>query len=215
MPSTPQSPTLIISEIFHSIQGETTLAGWPCFFVRLSGCNLNCDWCDTPQAHSPGQTLTLDEIERRLLTFPSCQLVAITGGEPMMQAGVVALAESLCGRNYRLQLFTNGRYDLSRLPKGVSRIVDIKPPSSGECVDELPALGKLNPRDEVKVCIANREDYDWALETVLKHQLVELLPVSFSPVWGTIDASQLAKWILDDGLPIRLNVQLHKLIWLK
>ncbi|MDX9720951.1 MAG: radical SAM protein [Myxococcota bacterium] len=205
---------LKVSEIFYSLQGEGSRAGWPCLFVRLTGCNLRCDWCDTAHAWEGGGVMSIEQIEARLRTYPSCPLVAITGGEPLLQSGCIPLMERLLERGYQLVLFTNNSMDLSRVPKQVRKVVDLKAPSSLEVERNLWSnCALLRPTDEVKCVIADREDYEWAVEKLLEQQLLDLLDVSMTPLQPDLEASLLAKWILDDGLPIRLNLQLHKLLW--
>ncbi len=206
--------TMEITEIFHSIQGESAAAGMPCHFIRTAGCNLRCPWCDSAYAFGRGQELSLAAILERLKTFPPCQMVELTGGEPMLQAAAVPLMQVLLDKGYRVLLETNGTLDLRQVPRAVTKIVDIKPPSAGIDPGALwKNLDGLSPHDEVKCVITSHADYAWARDKVLDLGLLDLLTVSFSPVWGEVDARDLSRWILADGLPIRLNLQLHKFIW--
>jgi 7-carboxy-7-deazaguanine synthase len=207
--------SLAISEIFKSIQGETSYAGRPCTFVRTVGCNLRCAWCDTAYAQEgEGIRLTTDEIlveVKRLGT----DLVCITGGEPLVQAdGVIELAKELLDRGHTVLLETNGSMDLSPVPGGVIRVMDVKCPGSGES-DKLLAsnLAHLRPEDEVKFVIADRADFDWAVAFIAERGLAGGPEILFAPVAGRLEARTLAEWLLDAGLEVRLQLQLHKLLW--
>jgi len=205
---------LRITEIFHSIQGESTHAGRRCYFVRLTGCNLRCTWCDSEYTFHGGTWMTFDEIFDKLATFPSCDLVEVTGGEPLLQKKVNEFMQILLDRGYEVLLETGGSLTLEDVPKAVRKIVDLKAPSSGEVTANLWSnLEIMQPWDEVKVVIENRADYEWAREAVLSRGLHERFVVLFSPTFGTILPVELASWILEDALPVRMQLQLHKYIW--
>lgn len=208
------SETLRVNEIFKSIQGESSRAGLPCILVRLAGCNLDCSWCDTQYARGEeGSTMTIEEILEKIASL-ECPRVELTGGEPLLQPDATKLLDKLCDGGYEVLLETNGSLDISKVNKHVRRIVDIKCPTSGQAGTNLwKNLEHLTGRDEVKFVIAERTDYDFAHETVKEHDLTDKCDVIFSPVWGNITGSALAKWILDDCLDVRLGVQLHKIIW--
>ena len=202
-----------VHEIFHSIQGESTWAGLPCVLVRLTGCQMRCTWCDTPYAFYDGTWRSLDEVLAEVETF-GCPMVELTGGEPLLQPGALPLLTALCDRGYRVLLETGGGLDISKVDPRVHRIVDVKCPASGEAAaNHWPNLGLLTPRDEVKLVVANRSDYEWARDVIREHRLVERCPVLVSPVHGSVAAQDLARWLLEDGLQVRLQVQLHKLLW--
>jgi 7-carboxy-7-deazaguanine synthase len=205
---------LRITEIFHSIQGESTHAGRRCYFVRLTGCNLRCTWCDSEYTFHGGTWMTFDEIFAQLSTFPDCKLVEVTGGEPLLQKKVNEFMQILLDRGYEVLLETGGSLTLEDVPKEVRKIVDLKAPSSGEVTANLWSnLAIMQPWDEVKVVIENRADYEWAREAVLSRGLHERFVVLFSPTFGTIQPVELANWILEDALPVRMQLQLHKYIW--
>jgi 7-carboxy-7-deazaguanine synthase len=205
--------TLFITEIFHSIQGESTSAGLPCAFVRLTGCNLRCAYCDTTYAFSGGTEMTLSEILRTIGSF-GCRLVEVTGGEPLLQPGVDALFTALCDAGYDVLLETGGSLDISSVDPRVRRIVDLKCPSSGMCDQNFwPNLSVLKTGDEIKFVIGTREDYDWAKDVMKTRGLSGRCPVLFSPVHGRMEPAELAGWILEDRLNVRFQMQLHKHIW--
>ncbi len=208
-------PTLAISEIFRSIQGETSRAGLPCSFVRTVGCNLRCAYCDTEYARDgEGIRLTVPEIMAEVDAHGT-RLACITGGEPMVQAeGVAALAEALLAGGRTVLVETNGTLDLSPLPEAAIRIMDVKCPGSGESGATLPAnLAQLRPADEVKFVLSDRADFDWAVAYVREHGLAGGPHVLFAPVCGRLAPHDLAEWILESGLEVRLQLQLHKIIW--
>lgn len=209
-----------VAEIFKSIQGETTRAGLPCAFVRLSGCNLSCSWCDTPYARNEaGEVLDVDAVAGRLLGFGT-RLVCITGGEPLLQPDeVAALASKLVRAGRTVTVETNGTRDLSVLPGGIVVIMDVKCPSSGHAGSELPDnLGYLTARDELKFILADRADFDWALDWIRARGL-DAAPGLDGPVLlmgavaGRLEPSELAGWVLASGVDIRLQLQLHKILW--
>lgn len=208
-----QDATLRISEIFFSLQGETTRVGLPTVFVRLTGCPLRCRWCDTAYAFTGGSSRTLPDILEQVLAYP-CRRVTVTGGEPLAQPDCNTLLTRLADAGCDVSLETSGAIDIGEVDRRVSRIVDLKPPGSGEAHRNLaPNLSLLTPRDEVKVVIADRRDYEWAKEQILAYRITERCPILFSPVAGEMDAARLASWILEDGLEVRLQVQLHKILW--
>jgi 7-carboxy-7-deazaguanine synthase len=213
--------TLRISEIFFSLQGESTRAGLPTVFIRLTGCPLRCSWCDTTYAFSGGETLTLPDILERVAGF-GCRTVCVTGGEPLAQPACQSLLTALCDAGYSVSLETSGALDIGGIDPRVSRIVDLKAPSSGESEkNRWENLDDLRPTDEVKLVLASRADYDWAKEILAGREksalagrrLSDICTVLFSPVWDTLPPAQLAEWILQDRLPVRFQLQLHKVLW--
>ncbi|HEY3169858.1 MAG TPA: radical SAM protein [Thermoanaerobaculia bacterium] len=206
-------PTIRVTEIFRSIQGESTHAGFPCAFIRLTGCSLRCVWCDTAYAFSGGEEMPVSDAAERVLALGT-ELVEVTGGEPLEQEGVYPLIERLLERGKTVLLETGGHVPLDRVDPRVVKIVDVKAPGSGMMAANLPGnLEQLGPRDEVKFVLADRRDFDWALDFVRERELDREHVVTFAPVWETLSAAELAEWIRDSGRPIRLGVQLHKLLW--
>ena len=212
-------PFLRITEIFHSIQGESTYAGLPCTFVRITGCPLRCVWCDTEYAFHGGNRMTLDEIVAEVEAVGT-PLVEITGGEPLAHPNAFPLAEMLVERGFTVLVETSGAYDISGLDPRVRRIMDLKCPGSGESERNLWSnLDHLGPQDEVKFVVADREDYEWTRSTIRERGLDDAVregrlgALLISPVWGEVDLEGLADWILSDRLPVRFQMQLHKLIW--
>ena len=212
-------PFLRITEIFHSIQGESTWAGVPCTFVRLTGCPLRCTWCDTEYAFHGGTRMTLDEIVDEVRSH-SAGVVEITGGEPLAHPRAFDLAHRLLEEGFTVLVETSGAFDVSRLDSRVHKIMDLTCPGSGEDHRNLwTNLDHLTGRDEVKFVVGDRADYVWARDVIvqrgLHRRLAEgsLRALLVSPVWGQLDLESLADWILADGLPVRLQLQLHKLIW--
>jgi 7-carboxy-7-deazaguanine synthase len=206
---------LAISEIFKSIQGESSHAGLPCAFVRTMGCNLRCSYCDTEYARSgEGVRTIVSDVCTQVESFGT-RLVCITGGEPLMQTvGVVALAACLLEGGHSVLLETNGTMDLAPLPEGVIRVMDVKCPGSGESGKTLPAnLALLRPCDDVKFVISDRDDFDWALAFVQEHALVDGPQILFSPVHGRLAPRDLAEWVLGIRFEVRLQLQLHKILW--
>ena len=204
---------LRVNEIFHSIQGESTHAGLPCVFVRLTGCNLRCTWCDTAYAFHEGHSMSVAEVLAEVDRY-GCRMVEVTGGEPLLQAEAVPLMHALLDRGYRVLLETGGSLPIDTVPPGVHRIVDVKCPGSGESDRNLwENLDRLVGTDEVKFVIADRADYEWAAAQVRQRGMHHRCPVLFSPVHEKLAPGDLARWVLDDRLPVRLQIQLHKELW--
>jgi 7-carboxy-7-deazaguanine synthase len=203
--------SLKINEIFYSLQGESSFSGYPCIFIRLSGCNLRCSYCDTRYAYEEGAEMEILEIIKQAEAYP-CSLVEITGGEPLIQEETPILIRFLLDRGYQVLLETNGTQDISTVDVRCVRIMDIKGPSSGEMKkNDLRNLKKLTEKDEVKFIIGDRADYEYAME-ILKH-VPPKNPVHFSPLFGVMPYRTLAGWILEDRLSVRMHLQLHKVIW--
>ena len=205
---------LTVNEIFHSIQGESTRAGIPCVFVRLTACDLRCTWCDTPYAFHEGRKMSVDDVVGAVEGY-GCPLVEITGGEPLLQEGVYPLMDRLLAGGLTVMLETGGHRPIDRVPPGVIKIVDVKCPGSGESdKNHWSNLDRLAPHDEVKFVVADRSDYDFARDVVASRQLASrAAAILFSPVHGTLDPKTLSEWVLADRLPVRVQVQLHKYIW--
>ena len=205
---------LTINEIFHSIQGESTHAGRPCAFVRLSACDLRCTWCDTTYAFHEGHKVSVDDVVDQVRAF-GCEYVEITGGEPLLQPDVYPLMDRLLSHGHTVLLETGGHRSIEAVPEGVIRIVDVKCPGSGEAAKtHWKNLDLLRPSDEVKFVIKDRTDYEYARDIARRHDIASrTTAVLFSPVHGVLDPSLLAFWILEDRLPVRLQLQVHKFIW--
>lgn len=202
-----------VTEVFFSIQGESSFAGQPCVFVRLTGCPLRCAWCDTTYSFYGGEDLTQVDVLAKVAAF-GCPLVEVTGGEPLLQPGAFTLLARLCDAGFETLLETGGGLDIGAVDPRVRRIVDVKCPGSGEAAaNRWENLALLGPRDEVKFVLAGREDYDFARAVLVEHALVERCPIHLSPVHGALAATDLAAWILADRLPVRLTLQVHKLLW--
>lgn len=206
--------SLVIHEIYRSLQGESTFVGRPCAFVRLSACNLRCRWCDTPEAFTGGTRMPVDEVVARALAFGT-DLVEVTGGEPLLQAAVHPLMHALCDAGKTVLLETSGERDVSQVDPRVHRIMDLKAPASGESGrNRWENLAHLTARDELKLVLADRADYEWAREVIAREALPDRVgTVLLSPVWGELDPHTLAAWVLEDGLRVRVQVQLHKILW--
>lgn len=205
--------TLTVNEIFLSLQGEGVRTGLPCAFVRLTGCNLRCRWCDTTYALTEGEPIDLAEILRRVQRL-GCKRVEVTGGEPLTQPPTPGLLRRLCDAGYETLLETNGSLDISPVDSRVVRIVDFKCPSSGHAdANRWANVGHLTVRDEVKFVVADRRDYEFARDALTGHKLTEICPVTFQPVAGQCEPAELADWILTDGLDVRLGLQLHRILW--
>jgi 7-carboxy-7-deazaguanine synthase len=204
---------LRVSEIFHSIQGESTRVGLPTVFVRLTGCPLRCSWCDTEYAFAGGENLSIAQMLERVAAF-ACPTVCVTGGEPLAQKSCPELLAALCDAGYSVSLETSGALDVCGIDARVSRIVDLKAPGSGESdKNRWENLACLNAGDEIKIVLASAADYDWAKSLLTTRRLDEICPVLFSPVADRLEPAQLAEWILRDGLPVRFQLQMHKLLW--
>jgi len=204
---------LKVIEIFLSLQGEGRSVGWPTTFIRLAGCPLRCSYCDTEYAFHGGERMTIQSIIEQV-NSNGAEHVTVTGGEPLAQKGVYRLLEQLCDKGYRVSLETGGMVDISEVDARVSRVVDLKTPGSGEddknCWKNLDLLTK---QDQLKVVMVDRDDYDWFLPLMQKHNLEQRCEVLLSPVQGKMDPADLASWILDDGLNVRFQIQLHKILW--
>jgi 7-carboxy-7-deazaguanine synthase len=205
--------TLVINEIFYSVQGESSYAGLPCVFVRLTACNLRCTWCDTTYSFHEGNPMTVGDVIVKVLEY-NCPLVEITGGEPLLQPKVFPLIARLCDLGKRVLLETSGSIDVSQVDPRVVKIMDLKCPGSGESDKNLyENIHLLDKKDEVKFVIADRTDYDWAKRTMSEHQLASVCTVLFAPVFERLALKDLAEWILADKLAVRLQTQWHKYIW--
>lgn len=206
---------LRVNEIFHSIQGESSHAGWPCVFIRLTGCNLRCRYCDTRYAYEEGEVMAIPDILQEVAAF-GCPLVEVTGGEPLLQQESPALIEQLLDRGYDVLLETNGSRNIAGIDRRCIKIVDVKCPSSGEAAsNDLDNMTRLESHDEIKCVLADREDYLFARAIYQRifQSSQRRNVVHFSPVFGQLEARDLAQWILEDRLGVRLNLQLHKFIW--
>lgn len=206
---------LFVNEFFSSLQGESTYAGWPCFFIRLAGCHLRCTWCDTSHAFFDGFLTSIDECLDRAQEA-SAPLVAVTGGEPLLQHAVRTLVARLSSAGYKVLLETSGAIGISGIDPRVIRIIDVKCPGSGMAERNLPGIERdLRPSDEIKFVMVDRSDYEWARSWLgeRKSRLPRGIPILFSPVFGRLKPDALAAWILEDRLPVRLNLQIHKIIW--
>jgi 7-carboxy-7-deazaguanine synthase len=205
--------TLVIHEIYRSLQGESTFAGLPCGFVRLTACHLRCGYCDTRHAFHEGETLSLDEVVARALALGD-PLVEITGGEPLLQPEVFPLMTRLADAGRTVLLETSGALDITPVDPRVHIILDLKTPGSGEVEANLWSnLGRLKPIDEVKFVLCDRADFDWAVAQVRAHQLTDRCPVHFGVAYGLVNPTDLAAWILESRLPVRLQLQQHKILW--
>jgi 7-carboxy-7-deazaguanine synthase len=205
---------LTINEIFYSIQGESTRAGRPCVFVRLSACDLRCSWCDTPYAFHEGTKRSVDEVVAEVERH-GCPLVEITGGEPLLQEDVYPLMDRLLARGLTVMLETGGHRPVTRVPPAVVKIVDVKCPGSGEASkNDWGNLDRLSPHDELKFVVQDRADYEFARELIGRHALASrCAAILISPVHGVLDPKTLSDWMLADHLPARLQLQMHKYIW--
>jgi 7-carboxy-7-deazaguanine synthase len=201
-----------VTEIFFSIQGEGTRAGRPCVFVRFTGCDLRCTYCDTAYAFHGGREMTRDEILAEVARHPS-KLILLTGGEPLLQRELPILARELLERGYEVTVETHGQRPLDALPREVVRIVDVKTPASGEETTDFAYLDALAAHDEVKFVVSSEDDWRWSLDVIRRHRLEEKATVLVSPVHGAVDAKDVARWILESGVAARLNLQLHKIVW--
>ncbi len=212
-PAAAAARRLRVSEIFHSIQGEADAVGWPTVFVRLTGCPLRCIWCDTAYAFEGGQWRDIDSIVDQVRGYGT-RHVCVTGGEPLAQKRCLDLLTRLCDAGFEVSLETSGALDIAQVDPRVRRVVDIKAPGSGESArNRWDNLEHLTARDQLKFVLAGREDYDWAVAVLRERQLPARCMVLFSPVYGALGARTLAEWILEDRLPVRLQMQLHKILW--
>ena len=204
---------LRITEIFYSLQGEASRVGLPTVFVRLTGCPLRCVWCDTEYSFTGGAPATVESVLAEVAKYPA-QQVCVTGGEPLSQKECLPLLSALCDAGYDVSLETSGALDVAAVDPRVARIMDLKAPDSGESAKHRwENLAVLQPRDEIKIVIASRADYEWARQVLREHRLDQLCPVLLSPAQGLVEARALAEWILEDGLNVRFQMQLHKLLW--
>ncbi|NGZ58897.1 MAG: 7-carboxy-7-deazaguanine synthase [Nitrospira sp. LK265] len=202
-----------VTEVFHSIQGESTFAGLPCVFVRLTGCPLRCTWCDTEYAFFGGTDRSIDDILGTVRSY-GCRFVEVTGGEPLAQPDTATLLRRLCEEGFTVLLETSGAIDTTIVPPAVRIILDVKCPGSGMTERmHWPNVERLRSQDEAKFVIRDRGDYEWAKNILARFHLTDRCPILFSPVFGTLDPQQLAEWLLADRLAIRLQLQLHKHIW--
>ena len=204
---------LRINEIFCSLQGEARTVGWPTIFIRLTGCPLRCAYCDTTYAYNEGEWNSGEEIIARISEYAT-RHICVTGGEPLAQEGCRELLSLLCDHGYEVSLETSGALDIGGIDPRVSRVMDLKTPSSGELKsNRYENIELLTPHDMVKLVISDREDYNWAKEMLIRDELAQRCEVLFSPVWGAMEPRRLAEWILEDQLPVRFQLQLHKILW--
>jgi 7-carboxy-7-deazaguanine synthase len=201
-----------VTEIFFSIQGEGTRAGLPCVFVRFTGCDLRCGYCDTAYAFHGGRDVPREEIVAEVLRHPA-RFVCLTGGEPMLQRELPELARDLLDRGYEVAIETHGQRPLGALPREAIRIADVKTPGSGEVTTDFAYLDALLPHDEVKFVVCSEADFRWSVDVIRSHRLEERLAVLVSPSFGAVDPKDLARWMLQAGLKARLNLQIHKYVW--
>lgn len=205
--------TLRITEIFHSLQGESITTGLRTVFIRLTGCPLRCQYCDTAYAFSGGKVIALDEIMQTVRAF-NCSVVCVTGGEPLAQANCLELLQALCDNEYQVSLETSGAMDISTVDPRVNVVMDLKTPASGECNKNLLSnLACLQMKDQIKFVLCNRDDYDWACSLIHQYKLTTQAQILFSPSWNQLNPTTLANWIIEDCLPVRFQLQLHKILW--
>lgn len=212
--SLPAEATVVVHELYRSVQGETTWAGTPCTLVRLSGCNLRCRWCDTPQAFTGGTRRGVAEVAEAALSLQT-PLLLVTGGEPLLQPGTLPLLATLCDAGRTVMLETSGERDIGPVDPRVIRVVDLKAPGSGESnTNRWDNIEQLREHDEVKFVLADRRDYEWARERIAEYDLASRVrAVLLSPVFGELPPRDLTAWMLEDRLPVRMQLQLHKYIW--
>ncbi|MEO1319480.1 MAG: 7-carboxy-7-deazaguanine synthase QueE [Pseudomonadota bacterium] len=204
---------LRITEVFHSLQGEALASGMPTVFVRLTGCPLRCTYCDSEYAFHGGEWFDFDALIARVAGFDATH-VCVTGGEPLAQPNCRAFLERLCDAGYDVSLETSGAIDIAGIDPRVSRVVDLKTPASGECLrNRWQNLDALTDHDQLKFVICDRGDFDWAVQCIRERELVGRCTIWMSPSWGVVEPHELAQWILESGLPVRLQLQLHKLLW--
>lgn len=208
-----QQTQLRITEIFYSLQGEARTVGFPTVFVRLTGCPLRCTYCDTTYAYQGGESKSIDEILEQVAQYNTCY-VCVTGGEPLAQPECLMLLKRLCDEGYKVSLETSGALDVSAVDKRVSKVMDLKTPASGEqSRNRMENLEYMTAHDQLKFVICDRNDYMWAQEIIIRSELAERCEILMSPSFGQQDAAQLADWILEDHLPVRFQLQLHKILW--
>ncbi len=209
----PADERLRVIEVYTSVQGESTFAGLPCVFVRLAGCNLRCTWCDSEWTFTGGEHRSISDVLEEVETA-GVNLVEVTGGEPLVHRQAIPLMERLLARGHTVLLETSGSRDIAAVPPGVHIILDLKPPDSGEEGANLWSnIELLRPKDEVKFVLASRRDYEWAKAALAEHRLAERCSVLFSTAFGLVEAADVVAWILADRLPVRFQVQMHKVIW--
>ncbi|MFW2534557.1 MULTISPECIES: 7-carboxy-7-deazaguanine synthase QueE [unclassified Legionella] len=207
------STQLRITEIFYSLQGESVTVGLPTVFIRLTGCPLRCQYCDTAYAFSGGEMQSLTSILEKVTSY-NCKQVCVTGGEPLAQPGCIDLLRQLCDAGFNVSLETSGARDIAQVDKRVMVIMDLKTPGSGESKKNLFAnLAHLKQSDQIKFVLCSREDYDWACQIIIEHNLSERVQILFSPSWNELNSTLLADWIVTDRLPVRFQLQLHKILW--
>ncbi len=202
-----------VTEIFHSIQGESSYVGQPCVFVRLTGCPLRCTWCDTDYAFYGGNEVSLEDIVAKVASF-CCSLVEVTGGEPLAQAEVFPLVAKLCDAGHTVLVETSGAVDIGAVDPRAHVILDVKCPRSG-MTDRMhwSNLAKLTAKDEAKFVVADRKDYEWARDVIARHEMASRCSVLMGPVFGSLEPRLLAEWVLEDRLPVRFQLQIHKFVW--
>ena len=211
--ATRRTEKLRITEIFHSLQGESLPVGCPTVFIRLTGCPLRCTYCDTEYAFHGGRQIALADILEQTANY-TCRFVCVTGGEPLAQPNCLVLLTALCDGDYQVSLETSGALDVSSVDPRVSIVMDLKAPASGESDrNRWENLAELKPTDQLKFVVSNREDYDWAKAVVAERSLIDRLPILFSPAWGQGIERELAEWILADRFAVRFQIQLHKVLW--
>ncbi len=202
-----------ITEIFYSLQGETRTVGWPTAFIRLTGCPLRCTYCDSAYAFHGGNLMSIDAILNQVASYQP-KYVTVTGGEPLAQPLSLTLLARLCDQGYEVSLETSGALDISKVDQRVVKVVDLKTPGSQECHrNYYENLNHLNPNDQIKFIICNREDYDWAKKVIVEYEIANRCEILFSPSFGQISNRTLADWIVEDNLPVRFQIQLHKYVW--
>ncbi|HAU1150783.1 TPA: 7-carboxy-7-deazaguanine synthase QueE [Legionella pneumophila] len=204
---------LRITEIFHSLQGESVTVGLPTVFVRLTGCPLRCQYCDTAYAFSGGEVVEIDDILNKVASY-QCQHVCVTGGEPLAQPGCIPLLSKLCDAGHLVSLETSGARDIASVDQRVMIVMDLKTPDSREADKNLLSnLNFLKPTDQIKFVLCSRNDYEWACSMLSEYRLAERVQLLFSPSWNQLNPTDLANWIIQDKLPVRFQLQLHKILW--
>lgn len=204
---------LRLTEVFYSLQGESTCMGLPTVFIRLTGCPLRCQYCDTAYAFKGGQLISLATLMNKVASY-ACQQICVTGGEPLAQPGCISLLQQLCDTGYKVSLETSGARDIAQVDKRVMIVMDLKTPDSGEMSKNLFAnLEHLKQNDQIKFVLCSRNDYDWACQTMRDYHLPERVQILFSPSWNELSPTTLANWIVQDRLPVRFQLQLHKILW--